>query len=87
MRMHRMYIHKLSVHLLFTHGNVRRVVEDDVVAWRRLVARHAEVWGALERDLSERHGLVTSEFEVLERLAEAGTAESCGSRSWLPRCI
>src|SRR5262249_30622339 len=41
-----------------------------VSAWRALAASHAAVSAALERELSERHGLGVSEFEVLERLAE-----------------
>src|SRR5690349_4433329 len=41
-------------------------------AWRGLLAKHAEVSCALERDLQERHGLGMSEFEVLELLVEAG---------------
>ena len=41
-----------------------------VSAWRALAARHAAVSAALERELSDRHGLGVSDFEVLERLAE-----------------
>lgn len=41
-----------------------------VMAWRALLARHAEVSCVLERELSDKHGLGVSEFEVLERLAE-----------------
>ncbi|GGO29475.1 MarR family transcriptional regulator [Microbispora rosea subsp. aerata] len=41
-----------------------------VLAWRELLARHAEVSCALERELSDKHGLGVSEFEVLERLVE-----------------
>jgi DNA-binding MarR family transcriptional regulator len=41
-----------------------------VSQWRALVASHAAVSAALERDLGERHGLSVTEFEVLERLAE-----------------
>jgi DNA-binding MarR family transcriptional regulator len=41
-----------------------------VTEWRALAARHASVCAALERELSARHGLGLSEFEVLERLAE-----------------
>ncbi|GIH45252.1 DNA-binding transcriptional regulator, MarR family [Microbispora rosea] len=48
-----------------------------VMAWRELLARHAEVSCALERELSDRHGLGVSEFEVLERLVEAGQSSSC----------
>jgi DNA-binding MarR family transcriptional regulator len=45
--------------------------EQMVLAWRALAARHAAVCSALERELSERHGLGVSDFEVLERLAES----------------
>jgi DNA-binding MarR family transcriptional regulator len=41
-----------------------------VAEWRSLAARHAAVCAALERELSVRHGLGLSEYEVLERLAE-----------------
>ncbi|MEU7936412.1 MarR family winged helix-turn-helix transcriptional regulator [Microbispora bryophytorum] len=41
-----------------------------VMAWRELLARHAEVSCVLERELSDKHGLGLSEFEVLERLVE-----------------
>ena len=43
----------------------------DVVVWRALVASHAVVNCALDRELGERHGLGVSDFEVLERLAES----------------
>src|SRR6202020_2840047 len=42
-----------------------------VAAWRRLLASHAVITCALERELGERHGLGVSDFEVLERLAES----------------
>ncbi|HEX3816078.1 MAG TPA: MarR family transcriptional regulator [Mycobacteriales bacterium] len=41
--------------------------------WRELLARHATISCALERELHGRHGLGMSEFEVLDRLV--GTAE------------
>ncbi|MFB7669092.1 MarR family winged helix-turn-helix transcriptional regulator [Kitasatospora sp. NPDC056138] len=41
-----------------------------VAGWRDLLARHAAVSSALERELGERHGLGMSDFEVLERLFE-----------------
>jgi DNA-binding MarR family transcriptional regulator len=40
-------------------------------AWRELRASHARVSEALERALQERHELSLSEYEVLQRLAEA----------------
>ncbi|MEU7691858.1 MarR family transcriptional regulator [Microbispora hainanensis] len=48
-----------------------------VMAWRELLARHAEVSCALERELSDKHGLGVSEFEVLERLVEADRSSLC----------
>lgn len=43
-----------------------------VSAWHDLLARHAAVTCALERELQERHGIGVSEFEALERLATGG---------------
>ncbi|MFJ2031490.1 MarR family winged helix-turn-helix transcriptional regulator [Streptosporangium sp. NPDC087985] len=43
-----------------------------VRAWREVLARHATATCALERELSERHGLGMSEFEVLEQMVEGG---------------
>jgi DNA-binding MarR family transcriptional regulator len=42
----------------------------DVDEWRELLARHATVSCALERELQAGHELGVSEYEVLERLAE-----------------
>jgi DNA-binding MarR family transcriptional regulator len=39
--------------------------------WRRLLARHAAVSGALEHELQQRHGIGVNEFEALERLADS----------------
>ncbi|HZO96951.1 MAG TPA: MarR family transcriptional regulator [Gaiellaceae bacterium] len=44
---------------------------DLVRSWRALDAAHAAVCESLERELQHRHGLTVSEFEVLQRLAEA----------------
>jgi len=44
---------------------------DVVTAWRDMVACHAAICAALERELGERHGLGVSDFEVLDRLAES----------------
>jgi DNA-binding MarR family transcriptional regulator len=38
-------------------------------AWRALIAAKVASWNALERELSERHGLGVSDFEVLDHLA------------------
>ena len=38
--------------------------------WRELLARHARINEALERELQRRHGLSVTEFEALQRLAE-----------------
>jgi DNA-binding MarR family transcriptional regulator len=42
-----------------------------VSAWRDLAGRHAVVAEDLEREMQRKHGLSRSEFEVLDRLAEA----------------
>lgn len=42
-----------------------------VSAWRDLSGRHALVADDLEREMQRKHGLSRSEFEVLDRLAEA----------------
>ena len=44
---------------------------DVVAVWRELMSSHARVSEALERELQRRHDLTLSEFEVLQRLAEA----------------
>jgi DNA-binding MarR family transcriptional regulator len=44
---------------------------DVVAVWRELMSSHARVSEALERELRRRHDLSLSEFEVLQRLAEA----------------
>ena len=38
--------------------------------WRELMARHARINEALERELQRRHRLSVTEFEALQRLAE-----------------
>jgi DNA-binding MarR family transcriptional regulator len=44
--------------------------EGDLVSgWRDLLAQHARVTGAVERELQAEHGLGVTEFEVLEWLA------------------
>ena len=40
-------------------------------SWRELMAEHARVSDALERELQEQHELSLSEYEVLQRLVEA----------------
>jgi DNA-binding MarR family transcriptional regulator len=44
-------------------------ISADVRRWRELLARHADLSCALDREL-QNHGLGMSEYEVLERLAE-----------------
>ncbi|MFF5210756.1 MarR family winged helix-turn-helix transcriptional regulator [Streptosporangium sp. NPDC000396] len=43
-----------------------------VRAWREVLAKHATTTCVLERELSEKHQLGVSEFEVLERMVEGG---------------
>ncbi len=49
----------------------RPLSRDDAVkaAWRALIAAKVASWNTLERELSERHGLGVSDFEVLDHLA------------------
>lgn len=47
-------------------GGAERALVD---RWQSLLACHAAVWGALERELQSRHGIGVSEFEALEGLA------------------
>ncbi|GAB2595705.1 hypothetical protein GCM10027269_58360 [Kribbella endophytica] len=42
----------------------------DVREWREILARHADLSCALDRELQAGHALGMSEYEVLERLAE-----------------
>src|SRR5882757_9923415 len=42
-----------------------------VAAWRDIASCYTAVRCALDRELDERHGLGMSEFEALDRLAEA----------------
>jgi DNA-binding MarR family transcriptional regulator len=44
--------------------------EPTVERWRDILAAHAAITCALERELQDAHGLSVSEFEVLERLVE-----------------
>jgi DNA-binding MarR family transcriptional regulator len=46
-----------------------------VATWRELMARHATVNGALERELQQRHGIGVSEYEALEWMIENGKEE------------
>jgi DNA-binding MarR family transcriptional regulator len=46
-------------------------VDELVAGWHALRERHARATTALERALEDEHQLGVSEFEVLERLAEA----------------
>lgn len=49
---------------------------DLAAEWRDLMAKHAKVNAALERDLQRHHRLSVSEFEALARLAEEA-ADGC----------
>jgi DNA-binding MarR family transcriptional regulator len=40
-------------------------------SWRELMAAHARISDALDRELQRGHGLSLTEFEVLQRLAES----------------
>ncbi len=52
--------------------NVSRTVQSTLVGrWRELLAQHAAVSGALDHRLQTDHGIGLSEFETLDRLADA----------------
>ncbi|MFF0489268.1 MarR family winged helix-turn-helix transcriptional regulator [Nocardia sp. NPDC004068] len=64
--------------------------------WRDLMARHANVTCALEKELQRRHRIGLSEFETLDRLVDAAcetyrmselAAESHLSQSALSRAV
>lgn len=58
---------------MFMHGMIRGMSDEYAVrAWRDVLAKHATAACVLERELSERHELGMSEFEVLERMVEGG---------------
>lgn len=46
-----------------------------VEEWRRLLDRHAKVSCALEKQLQGEHGIGLSEFEILDRLVDAGQGD------------
>lgn len=50
--------------------NMAATTTNLVGEWRELLARHARVNDALERELQRRHGLTVTEFEALQCLAE-----------------
>jgi DNA-binding MarR family transcriptional regulator len=57
-------------------GEVGRAEDPALVAsWRDLAACYSSVRCDLDRELDERHGLGMSEFEALDRLAEAPDGE------------
>lgn len=59
----------------------RETGTDVVNTWRDLLARHAAVSCALERELSERHGLGVSEFEVLDRMVDGLAMADSGGKT------
>jgi DNA-binding MarR family transcriptional regulator len=68
----------MSKHLTAGHGKLADVSNGDLVhSWRHFLERYHSTTCALERALNEEHQLGMSEFEVLERLAEWETAETC----------
>jgi DNA-binding MarR family transcriptional regulator len=63
-----------------TIAGVSEVAEDVLVReWRDLFARHAAVYGALEAELRQRHGIGVSEFEALEHLADGESGRCRGA--------
>jgi DNA-binding MarR family transcriptional regulator len=53
------------------HTSPARSDNDLVDGWREVSSRYSSVRCALDRELEDRHGLGMSEFEALDRLAEA----------------
>jgi DNA-binding MarR family transcriptional regulator len=47
-----------------------------VTRWRQLLARHSTIACALDRALQESHDMGMSEFEVMDRLVDAGCEKS-----------
>lgn len=75
MRMQCNCMHWLRMHLLCGSLKIAMTAKaakpaDLAAEWRDLMAKHAKVNAALERDLQRNHRLSVSEFEALARLAE-----------------
>lgn len=69
-----MHVHAMNVHACESGTLADMSRPDSLVGeWRELLARHARVNEALERELQARHGLSVTEFEALERIAERDT--------------
>ncbi|MFM9372008.1 MarR family winged helix-turn-helix transcriptional regulator [Streptomyces sp. Da 82-17] len=51
----------------------KKAVDDRVEQWRELLATHARTTCELDRELHQ-HGLGASDFEVLDRLADADSS-------------
>ncbi len=76
MRMHLIPTHLMRSHKIHAHVTLPVVSDLDegrlLADWHTLLARHAAVWNALERELQQRHSIGVSEFEALEKLAACG---------------
>jgi len=73
--MHMQVMHKnlIPEQLMCTHGKIARMSDKAVLGeWRSLLAKHAMTWSALEHELSTKHGLGPSDFEVLDYMVEHG---------------
>ncbi len=73
-----MHVHSMQVHALVSHASSLRYRDvlmgakpaDLAAEWRDLMAKHAKVNAALERDLQRNHRLSVTEYEALSRMAE-----------------
>ena len=74
-----MHAHAMLPHALIAHACVFAMMRDAMettasmlqLQWRELLARHARVNEALERELQRNHRLSVTEFEALQHLAES----------------
>jgi DNA-binding MarR family transcriptional regulator len=83
MYVHLMQEHLIRAHLMREHARVAAVTDTAEVElvrrWHELLDRHARVSVALEAELQQRHGLGVSEFEALDRLADAEPGKCRGA--------
>ncbi len=71
--MHKHLMHSNPMHEHAIVRGVSRTVQSTLVdRWRELLAQHAAVSCALDHRLQTDHGIGVSEFETLDRLADAG---------------
>lgn len=73
MHTHLMRKHFVCDQLMCTHDKIARMDDPAVLTrWRDLLAKHAATWCALEHELTSKHGLGPSDFEVLDYMVGRG---------------